>query len=64
MLKAKLIRLDPSVWDATLAANLSGAFYCCYHALPLMSDGGNIINVGTVQFPDDGDLCAHFLLDL
>lgn len=21
-------------------------------------------NVGTVQFPDDGDLCAHFLLDL
>ena len=19
---------------------------------------------GTVQFPDDGDLCAHFLLDL
>jgi NAD(P)-dependent dehydrogenase (short-subunit alcohol dehydrogenase family) len=39
-------RLNPSVWDATLAANLSGAFYCCYHALPLMSDGGNIINVG------------------
>ena len=39
-------RLDPAMWDATLAANLSGAFYCCYHALPLMTEGGNIINIG------------------
>jgi NAD(P)-dependent dehydrogenase (short-subunit alcohol dehydrogenase family) len=39
-------QLDPAVWDATLAANLSGAFYCCYHALPLMTQGGNIINIG------------------
>ena len=39
-------RLDPAAWDATLAANLSGSYYCCYHALKLMSQGGNIINVG------------------
>lgn len=39
-------RLDPSVWDATLASNLSGAYYCCYHALRLMRDEGNIINIG------------------
>jgi NAD(P)-dependent dehydrogenase (short-subunit alcohol dehydrogenase family) len=39
-------KLDPTVWDATLAANLSGAFYCCHHALGLMTDGGNIINIG------------------
>ena len=39
-------RLDPAVWDATLAANLSGSYYCCYHALKLMSHGGSIINVG------------------
>ena len=38
--------LTPTVWDATLAANLSGAFYCCYHALPLMPEGGNIISIG------------------
>ncbi len=38
--------LDPTVWDATLAANLSGAFYCCYHALQLMPAGGHIINIG------------------
>jgi NAD(P)-dependent dehydrogenase (short-subunit alcohol dehydrogenase family) len=39
-------RLDPAVWDATIAANLSGAYYCCYHALPLMPAGGSIINIG------------------
>ena len=40
-------RLDPAMWDATLAANLSGAYYCCYHAIPLMTRGGNIISIGT-----------------
>lgn len=39
-------RLDPSVWDATIGANLSGAYYCCYHALTLMPDGGQIISIG------------------
>lgn len=39
-------RLTPATWDATLATNLSGAFYCCFHALPLMPDGGHIVNIG------------------
>ena len=39
-------QLDPDVWDATIASNLSGAYYCCYHALKLMPDGGNIVNIG------------------
>ncbi len=38
--------LDPEVWDATIAANLSGAYYCCYQALALMPAGGNIVNIG------------------
>ena len=38
--------LDPDVWDATLGANLSGAFYCAYHALQQMPMGGQIINIG------------------
>lgn len=38
--------LDPEVWDATLQANLSGAYYCCYHALKQMPAGGSIINIG------------------
>jgi len=39
-------KLDPAVWDATIAANLSGPFYCCYHALPLMAAGSSIVNIG------------------
>lgn len=39
-------QLDPDVWDETIAANLSGAYYCCHHALTLMSGGGNIVNIG------------------
>jgi NAD(P)-dependent dehydrogenase (short-subunit alcohol dehydrogenase family) len=39
-------KLDPEVWDATLAANLSGAYYCCYHALRVMPNGGQIISIG------------------
>ena len=38
--------IDPDVWDDTIAANLSGAYYCCYGALALMTPGGNIINIG------------------
>ena len=38
--------LDPAVWDATIGANLSGAYYCCYHALPLMPEGGSIVSIG------------------
>ncbi len=33
-------------WDATLRTNLSGAFYCCREAWPLMRDGGLIVNIG------------------
>ena len=40
-------KLDPAVWDATLATNLSGAYYCCYHALTLMPPGSSIVNIGT-----------------
>lgn len=38
--------LDPVVWDETIAANLSGAYYCCHHALTLMPEGGQIISIG------------------
>ena len=38
--------LDPEVWDATISSNLSGAYYCCYHALKLMTAGGQVINIG------------------
>lgn len=38
--------LEPEHWDATLQSNLSGGFYCCYHALKRLARGGQIINIG------------------
>ncbi len=38
--------LEPAGWDATIAANLSGAYYCCFHAIKLMPEGGQIISIG------------------
>ncbi len=36
-------------WNATLEINLSGVFYCCHEALPLMKGrGGYIINIGSL----------------
>ena len=37
-------------WDATIGTNLSGVFYCCCEALPLMKarGGGYIINIGSL----------------
>ncbi len=41
-----VLDLDPARWDATIAANLSGPFYCCRAAAPLMVEGGSIVNLG------------------
>jgi NAD(P)-dependent dehydrogenase (short-subunit alcohol dehydrogenase family) len=37
-------------WKATLETNLSGVFYCCHEAIPLMKQrgGGYIINIGSL----------------
>lgn len=36
-------------WGATIGTNLSGVFYCCREAIPLMKGrGGYIINVGSL----------------
>lgn len=37
-------------WSATIDTNLSGVFYCCHEALPLMKEagGGYIINIGSL----------------
>jgi 3-oxoacyl-[acyl-carrier protein] reductase len=36
-------------WNATIQTNLSGVFYCCHEALPLMKvKGGHIINIGSL----------------
>lgn len=42
--------MPPEEWSATIDTNLSGVFYCCHEALPLMkkSGGGYIINIGSL----------------
>jgi len=42
--------MDASRWDATIETNLSGVFYCCREAIPLMKarGGGYIINIGSL----------------
>ena len=41
---------DPATWDEVIATNLSGVFYCCHEAIPLMkkNGGGFIINIGSL----------------
>src|SRR5215208_2814564 len=43
-------RMPVEEWDATIETNLSGVFYCCHEALPLMKarGGGYIINIGSL----------------
>lgn len=47
---APLGELAPAAWDETIATNLSGVFYCCHEAVPLMkkAGGGFIINIGSL----------------
>ena len=36
-------------WNATLSTNLSGVFYCCHEAIPMLKGkGGYIINIGSL----------------
>ncbi len=42
--------ITPEEWDATIETNLSGAFYCCREAIPLMRQrgGGYIFNISSL----------------
>ena len=40
--------LTADVWDRILAVNVKGTFFCCRAAARVMSEGGRIINIGSV----------------
>lgn len=45
---ARVEDVAPDAWDKTLAVDLSGAFYCCKYAVPLMRGrAGGIINISS-----------------
>jgi len=41
--------VKPQDWEKTIAVNLSGQFYCCQKAIPMLKDagGGSIINLAS-----------------
>ena len=41
--------MKPDDWDQIIAINLSGTFYCCHYAIPLMAEsgGGAIVNTAS-----------------
>jgi len=43
-------KMSPEDWRAIIDTNLSGLFYCCHEAIPLMkkNGGGYIINIGSL----------------
>jgi 3-oxoacyl-[acyl-carrier protein] reductase len=47
---ANVDRMAVETWDAVLQTNLSGVFYCCREAIPLLrkKGGGYIINIGSL----------------
>lgn len=39
---------DEESWDRILGVNLKGAAFCSKHVVPLMDDGGSVVNVASV----------------
>jgi 3-oxoacyl-[acyl-carrier protein] reductase len=42
-------KMDPALWDAVIATNLSGVFHCCQAALPILRDGGRIVSLASIS---------------
>ena len=41
-------KMTDEEWHAVLQVNLDGTFYCCRGAIPLLRDGGRIINISSM----------------
>jgi len=45
----EMITADEEVWNKTLDVNIKGPFFMIKHAVPLMKNGGAIVNVASVN---------------
>jgi 3-oxoacyl-[acyl-carrier protein] reductase len=45
--EGNVLEMTRKAWDLTIAVNLTGTFLMCRHLLPLMPEGGAIVNVST-----------------
>ncbi len=50
ILRDRTIRkMSEDEWESVLRVNLSGAFHCIQHALPILRPGGRIVNLSSVS---------------
>jgi 3-oxoacyl-[acyl-carrier protein] reductase len=42
-------KITEDEWDAVIDVDLKGVFICCQEVLPYISDGGRIINIGSIS---------------
>jgi 3-oxoacyl-[acyl-carrier protein] reductase len=50
ILRDRTIRkMTEEEWESVLRVNLTGAFHCIQHALPLLRSGGRIVNIASVS---------------
>jgi NAD(P)-dependent dehydrogenase (short-subunit alcohol dehydrogenase family) len=49
--RATLEQTTEEQWDAIMAVNLKGVFFCCKHAMPVLRarGGGSIVNIGSAN---------------
>ncbi|MCG8687517.1 MAG: SDR family oxidoreductase [Desulfobacterales bacterium] len=45
----EMITADEGIWDKTLDVNIKGPFFMIKYAVPLMKEGGSIVNVSSVN---------------
>ncbi len=45
----EMITADEKLWDKTLDVNIKGPFFMIKHAVPLMKNGGAIVNIASVN---------------
>ena len=45
----EMLTADQSIWDKTLDVNIKGPFFMTKYAVPLMTEGGAIVNVSSVN---------------
>ena len=60
MSRSSLEEIPDEEWDHTIATNLSAMFHLCKAALPLMKEGGSIINTASIQaYQPSAELLAY-----
>src|SRR6185503_10471063 len=42
-------KMSEDEWESVLRVNLTGAFHCIHHALPILRPGGRIVNLASVS---------------